>query len=338
MQGRFDFGAREPTVVCYGLGVDSTAVLVGLHQRGESPDLIIFADVGSERQTTYDYIETANRWLDSVGFPQITIVRYQPANYKHWPHYHSIEENCLTNITLPSIAYGRHSCSSKWKISAQNKFLQAWQPAIDCWSSGKKVRKLIGFEDSPHERKRSTRCDTYAVQDDERDKFDIGFPLQDWGWDRARCIAEIEGSTLSAVPTKSSCYFCTAMKPWEVDELAVIDPDKLRRIVIIEARTRQRHLDYAESKGWPNGEGVPLTHGLWRKPVKGMRGAVAKPGSMTEYIREQGLLPEAEVDALIALTPTHHFSKADFEEAGISGWQDWIARICEQAQECLVAT
>lgn len=128
---------------------------------------------------------------------------------------------------------------------------------------------------------------------------------------------------------------CTAMKPWEIDELAVIDPDKLRRIVILEARTRQRHLDYAESKGWPSGVGVPLTEGLWRKSVKGMRGATKRPGSMTQYIRERRLLPEAEIDALIELTPTHHFSKADFEELGIKDWQDWIARILNQASQAL---
>jgi hypothetical protein len=329
---RLDFGASIPLVVCYGMGVDSTAILVGLQSRGIVPDLILFADAGAERQPTYDYMAIANNWLLSVGFPTITVVKYQPTNFKHWPPYHSIEENCLTNVTLPSIAYGRHSCSSKWKIDAQNKFIESWEPAIDCWFSGKKVRKMIGFEDSPHERKRSQRCGTYAIQDEETDKYDIEFPLQEWGWDRERCISEIESSSLPHAPCKSSCYFCTAMKPWELDELAIIDPDKLRRIVIIEARTRQRHLDYAKSKGWPKGVDVPLTDGLWRKPVKGMRGATARPGSMTEYIRDKGLLPSSEVDALIAITPTNYFSKADFERDGISGWQDWIQRICDKAK------
>jgi hypothetical protein len=47
-----------------------------------------------------------NRWLKSVGFPEITVVRYQPKDFKHWPPYHTIEENILTNCALPSIAYG----------------------------------------------------------------------------------------------------------------------------------------------------------------------------------------------------------------------------------------
>ena len=45
-----------PLVVAYGLGVDSTAMLVGYHQRGIRPDLIIFSDVGAEREATYDYL------------------------------------------------------------------------------------------------------------------------------------------------------------------------------------------------------------------------------------------------------------------------------------------
>lgn len=46
---RHDFAAliaaKTPLVVAYGMGVDSTALLVGLHQRGLRPDLILFADV-----------------------------------------------------------------------------------------------------------------------------------------------------------------------------------------------------------------------------------------------------------------------------------------------------
>jgi hypothetical protein len=333
MQDSLDFGRYEvPLVVCYGMGRDSTAMLIGFHQRSIRPDLILFADVGAERKPTYDYLAVINPWLRSVGFPEVVVVRYQPKNYKHWPPYYTIEENILTNIALPSIAYGGHNCSVKWKIEPQNAYIKQWQPALACWSNGKRVSKAIGFEDSPHELRRSARgCATFAVQDDEKDKFDIWYPLQQWHWNLERCITEIQKAGLP-VPPKSSCYFCTAMKPWEVAELATLDPDKLRRIVIVEARTVRRHLDYAEEKGWPAGEGVPLTHGLWRKPVKGMRGATPRPGSMTQFIKDRGLLPAAEIDRLVELTPTRHFSKADFDRLGISGWQDWIGRICEEAR------
>ncbi len=343
-----------PIVIALGMGVDSTAMIVGLWRRGIRPDLILFSDVGAERERTYDFIPKFNAWLRAVGFPEITVVRYRAKNFKHWPAYFTIEENILTNVALPSIAYGGHSCSSKWKIAAQEAFLTEWEPAVESWKSGVPVIRAVGFEDSPHEHKRANRCATFAVQDLDAGKYDTRFFLQEWGWNRDRCVAEIEAAGLDN-PGKSSCYFCTAMKPAEVDELT---PDKLKRIVILEARTRDRHVDYANRRraeleaviGNPDtseadraaavkklaampAPGLPLTEGIWRKTVKGLRkGATAKPGSMTEYIRQKGLLNPRVIDALIAMTPTRHFTAADFERDGVTDWQDWLAKLCQKAE------
>jgi len=72
-----------PIVVSYGLGWDSTAVLVGLQQRGIRPDDILFADTGSEKEETYDYLFKINAWLRSVCFPEVTVVRNQPRKFKY---------------------------------------------------------------------------------------------------------------------------------------------------------------------------------------------------------------------------------------------------------------
>ncbi len=315
---------KQPLVVCCGVGRDSVAMLVGMWRRGIRPDLILFADTGSERKSTYDYIPILNTWLERVGFPQLTIVKNVVGDFKHWPPYYTLEENLLTNSTLPSIAYGFHSCSSKWKIVPQNKFIAMWQAAIDCWAIGMKVRKAIGFDASPHEQRRSKGCATYAIQDDEADKYEFWFPLQEWGWDLARCIEEIQKAGLP-VPDKSSCYFCTAMKPWEVDQLAEKEPDKIKRIIVIEARAAQRNLDYARQRAEKKGEewdGKPLTYGLWRKPVKGFRGATPRPGSMTEYIRDKQLLPAEEIARIISLTPTEAILQGQ-----ITTWQEWLVEV-----------
>ncbi|QDU97641.1 hypothetical protein Pla8534_54920 [Lignipirellula cremea] len=44
---------KPPLVVAYGLGVDSTAMLIGLQRRGVRPDLILFANTGGEKPETY---------------------------------------------------------------------------------------------------------------------------------------------------------------------------------------------------------------------------------------------------------------------------------------------
>lgn len=64
-----DGRARQPLVVSYGVGVDSTALLVGLRQRGVVPDAILFADTGSEKPETYRYLPLIDAWLDRIGFP-----------------------------------------------------------------------------------------------------------------------------------------------------------------------------------------------------------------------------------------------------------------------------
>src|SRR4051812_38794674 len=66
---------NNPLVVAYGMGVDSTAMLVGLWKNGERPDAILFADTGDEKPETYAYLPIVNEWLESVGFPRVTVVK-----------------------------------------------------------------------------------------------------------------------------------------------------------------------------------------------------------------------------------------------------------------------
>lgn len=319
--------SNRPLVVNWGLGQDSTGMLVGMKERGIRPDLIIVADVGSERRLTTQLRPIFDDWLESVGFPRSVTVRYTPKNFKHWPPYYSLLENCLTNVTLPSLAYGFHTCSSKWKIQPINSYIAQQEWARQCWRDGQKIRKAIGFDSSPHEQRRAQRgCKTFAVQFDEAERYDLEYPLQQWGWTRADCVAAIMRAGLP-VPPKSSCFFCPAMKTFEVESL---EADELRTVIVLEARTAARHLDFAKKRAEDEGmawDGQPSTDGLWRKPVKGMRGAIPKPGSMTQFIRDKGLLPCDEIDRIIAATPTAPFSRDDFARMGFANWQDWLAAI-----------
>lgn len=136
-----------PLQVCYGIGDDSTALLEGLYALGIRPDVITFGNTGSERVSTMAYLPIVNERLRSIGFPEVTVCTYQPKDFKYYPPYSSLYENCLTNGTLPSLALsGLKNCSLKWKVAPQNKFMASWQPALDCWARGERVMKLIGYE------------------------------------------------------------------------------------------------------------------------------------------------------------------------------------------------
>jgi hypothetical protein len=291
-----------PLVVAYGLGVDSTAALVGFHARGVRPDLILFADTGNEKQETYDYLPVIQRWLAAAGFPPVKVVRKVVKDFKHWPPYRSLGENCLTNGTLPSLAFGFKSCSLKWKVYPQDQFCNRWGPAVRWWKRGGKVKKVIGYDAGAKDRRRYAQA--VGVEDP---KYDYWYPLIDWEWDRDRCKAEIRAAGLP-VPVKSACYFCPATQPEELHELKKV---YLRYIVVMEARAEPR---------------LTAIEGLWRNGVKGTRGGKKKPGKMTDYIREHGLLPAAEVDALVARAPQEIIDNQRAFATGelIPDWHDFL--------------
>lgn len=99
-------------IVACGVGRDSTGTLVGLHERHIRPEAILFADVGGEKQGTYDFIPHLQAWLANVTFPLLTIVRYEPVRAP----YSTLEGNMLANATLPGATFNRGSCTLKFKV------------------------------------------------------------------------------------------------------------------------------------------------------------------------------------------------------------------------------
>lgn len=256
-RGRALPAAKLPLVVSYGAGVDSTAMLVGMHQRGERPDVILFADTGAEMPGTYDYLPIIDAWLASVGFPALTIVRNACPRAKHV----SIFANCETNETLPGQAFrggqpGGGNCSARWKHEPMDRWL---------YRAGYLARtRCIGYDAGKRDSKRAAKGSPEATKH-KRDTF--RYPLQEWGWDRERCEREIAAAGLP-VPPKSSCYICPAMKPEELRTMARKHPALLRNAIRLEGVARAgRH-------------GLRTVKGLGRKFAWG------------DMAREEGLLAE----------------------------------------------
>ena len=105
-------GETHINMVSYGGGVNSTALLVGLHQHRIPVDLILFADTGAEHPHTYAYLDIMDRWLKDHGMPPITRVYKTTRDGKRL----TLEQECLQSGTLPSMAYGFKRCSLKHKI------------------------------------------------------------------------------------------------------------------------------------------------------------------------------------------------------------------------------
>jgi hypothetical protein len=247
-----------PLVVAYGLGVNSTAMLVEMHNRGVKPDLILFADVGGEKPATYAYLPVFQDWLKAVGFPPVITVRRGKGTKTP---YTTLEGQCLYHGTLPSIAFrANKTCSIKWKREPQDRYVAAWGLARATWDRGRRILKAIGFDAGPSDGRRlraSTLCekgqggcghewspergaggtvlDCPECGRAVRELYDYWYPLaEDWGLDRDGCKRVIRAAGLP-VPPKSACVFCPASKPWEIDWLADHHPDLLERALAIEA-------------------------------------------------------------------------------------------------------
>lgn len=216
----------RPVWICYGAGTDSTAMLVGMVLRGERIDLITFADTGAELPRTYDYLPVMDSWMRSRGYPGIVIVRHRVRN----GDVRTLEALITKNQTLPSLAFGWHTCSIRFKIDPQVKYAKSFAPFLEAWKARKRVVRCIGYDASPADGKRACRSTTKFP---DLEEYENRFPLREWGWDRERCLKEILSAGLPD-PGKSSCYFCPARKKHEILEMAQDYPDYHARAIEIE--------------------------------------------------------------------------------------------------------
>jgi len=230
-----------PVIVCNGLGVDSTAMLIALHRQGIVPDLITFADVGAEKPETYAHREVMDEWCRKVGFPITTVCRKIPTDRVN---YTNLTGNCIENETLPSLAFGMKSCSIKWKQSPQDYAVKGCKTGpnkcdphpiwIDAQARGVKPVKLIGYDAGPADLRRSANLKT-----DDHD-FQYSYPLQQLGWAREDCIKAIIEEGLP-VPIKSACFFCPASQKWELWWLAGQHPDLFEKALEMEVVAMTGH-------------------------------------------------------------------------------------------------
>lgn len=202
------------SVVSFGGGVNSTAMLLGMYEREMRPDLILFADTGGEKPETYRHRDEFNAWLVKHGMPEIMTVREERR---------TLEQECLDGHTLPSIVTGMRSCSDKHKMRPQKRYVAELPAAREIWENGGSVTRFIGFDAG----------EPWRVKESESGRYVNRFLLIEWGWDRDACLAAFARHNLPA-PPKSSCFFCPEMREWEIVQLAQEHPELAKRAIEME--------------------------------------------------------------------------------------------------------
>lgn len=266
-----DVASAMPVVIGYGMGVDSTALLVEWGRRGlPRPAVILTADTGDEKPETYRYqAEVVPLIAERFGLPAVTMVKRTSPRAGDA----SLSGECLRKSVLPSLAYGGHSCSLKWKVEPQwawcrdhFKWTQARRKRASdplpagTWAHGPSILKLIGYDASPADCRRINN----AVG-----KWPPGhlyrYPLNEWRMTRRACIDSIVQEQLpgfdpqylradlvsftqlvwierGGIPMKSACWMCPASKKPEIDWLSRFHPELADKARLMETKAHQRGL------------------------------------------------------------------------------------------------
>ena len=170
---------QTTSVLSYGGGVNTTALMVLLVRRKMPFDVAVFADTGGELPETYSYLDVARRYLDRHGI-ELKVVRSKNG---------TLYETCKRRKVVPSKIW-RWS-TRDYKITPIHAYYR---------SLGTRIREYLGIAYDEIERMKPSR-ESYITSK---------FPLVDFKMTRQDCMAVIRSAHLP-IPVKSGCYFCPFM-------------------------------------------------------------------------------------------------------------------------------
>lgn len=238
----FGSGPRAPnvapldprTMLKYGGGVDSTALLCLFALLETRPARIVFADTGAEKRSTMVYIDKVQCFLRAAGLPELTIVRRQDViGVRNPDHKVGLFELMWLKETLPSMAYGFHKCADKYKVAPSlHETRRLHSELIEAGSlpADDRVPVAIGYDADERHRVKPA----FGSPQEAKIAYPV-YPLFERGITRDDCIELIKACGLP-VPPKSACYMCPNNSKPEYARLFVEEPDRFAHTLLLEMR------------------------------------------------------------------------------------------------------
>lgn len=251
-------GVTPPQVVMsYGLGVDSTAILLRwLHEPSsrdfDLKDLVVvtamtgdeWAKTGSDveqhilpllRAHGVRYVQAARarRHVTTAGSGLVVLDDSTAPDALHLDGAYKLSDEMREAGTLPQSG-GMRACS----VHSKGDVLD---PVIARITAGQPFRHIIGFESE--EQRRATKDALYNTSTRTGE-----YPLLEWGWDRAKCESYITGKT-GVAWSKSACSYCLA------GETEVVTRAGVRQISEISGQTVELLVPTLGSRGGPSARG-----------------------------------------------------------------------------------
>lgn len=190
-------------VLSFGAGVNSTAMMVFLIQKKFPLDYVLFADTGSERPETYDYLSHVRKYLKKKGIP-FEVVRVRNGD--------SLYDRCMRRKVIPSQTW--RWCTRDLKIRPIYAFYRSLKSH---------VFQYVGIDYD----------EIHRMKDSKANYVTNIYPLIDYKIGREMCLEIIEKAGLP-IPIKSGCYFCPFNNTERWQDLYQKFPDLYQAAITLE--------------------------------------------------------------------------------------------------------
>lgn len=187
------------SVLSYGGGVNSSAMIFHLIESGQPIDLVIFADTGEEEARTYDAVERMREVLKAHEIPF----------YQVQSHHGNLYDYYLRKKAVPSVM--RRDCTYKFKVSPLRKFLR------QKYGKAQRFRMYIGIASDEFHRMRTS--DVQYIEN--------SYPLIEADISRSGCLEILERHGFHA--EKSGCIGCPFRPRAEWIDMAQNNPEEFSR-------------------------------------------------------------------------------------------------------------
>ena len=195
---------RDPDtlyVLNWGVGKNSSALIVLLVKLGVPLDVIIFADTGDEMPETMEWLPSMVEWLN-VNAPHIKVITAKSTRAP------SLSKHYIRKKIIPIIA--RRTCTVDFKITPIRQTARKLMTA-----AGKhKLLQYIGI----------AVTESHRIKPPDRKFITFCYPLVDLHITRPMCDRIVVGAGLTA-PIKSGCFFCPFQPKARWRELYFKHPD-----------------------------------------------------------------------------------------------------------------
>lgn len=219
------WAATSFRVIMGGMGDDTAMMIAEMYERGYEPDEIVFCDTGSEFPHTYRFITFLQNWCIERNWSRVVVLK----KFDKLGQPLSVIATAEAGNTLPAAAFGKKSCSLRFKTETGDKYFNNHPKAWRAWGVSKKgarldshtgsILRLVGINADEPER---------AARWQPQDKWVQSFPLFDWD------IGEKESNAVKRVglyyPGKSSCVCCPHLSSAELHMLHDDYPDIFERV------------------------------------------------------------------------------------------------------------